>query len=372
MGNKNEEQKVLQKIRQEYDNSMGALALSREEMAAYFQIDQEMILRIIDLVTTTGKYELQNVSDGLTGEEVERLQIHSKYQRNYWLKGQLVPEEAKILLELGTLLAHPFNTRRKQIEIENRRVVGLDLRHQNLVHIPDSIGELTKLRTIILKDNRLKTLPESIGKLINLKTLDIENNQIVNQEEWIDKVRPLLKNLQYLWWSDSRGIRYNDSKQIPPPRPRVQFPRPRKPLPEGKSLESHLITVHLSTHEGFMIYNPSISVKEQHEKLIVGDIFRTEEDFGERATMIVEAGNRINAITFVVLDKENEFRDYNYFCNDLLIFIKKIEEIYFEELKDLIFQPKGAFSGIGTLIKDHFTDYHIGSFGDMLYRKSIK
>ena len=47
-----------------------------------------------------------------------------------------------------------------------------------LQRIPSSIGNLRKLRTLDLEENRLEGLPPEIGFLKELKTLTVQSNQL--------------------------------------------------------------------------------------------------------------------------------------------------------------------------------------------------
>ena len=124
---------------------------------------------------------------------------------------------------------------------------------------------------------------------------------------------------------------------------------------------------HLITDEGFSIYAQSFGATEQDQDM-VGSLLMALESFGkealregslskvgfgEGADMILESGIRVSAIAVVVLDKDNKEREEYNIRNDLLKFVKKIEEIYAEELNDPIFQ-KSIFSGVGTLISAYF------------------
>ncbi len=129
-----------------------------------------------------------------------------------------------------------------------------------------------------------------------------------------------------------------------------------------------LKAVYLIKEEGFVIYHQSFGVTEQDQDMVASLLMAlrsfgkealgeggslSKVDFGEGADMILEAGNRIVAIAVVVLDKEHKEREEYDIRKDLLRFVRKIEEIYSEELNDPIFQ-KSAFSGVATQIYQHF------------------
>jgi leucine-rich repeat protein SHOC2 len=58
------------------------------------------------------------------------------------------------------------------------RATRLDLGHQKLTLLPDSIGNISTLEELNLTDNHLIELPESIGSLTNLKELSLEDNYL--------------------------------------------------------------------------------------------------------------------------------------------------------------------------------------------------
>ena len=96
-----------------------------------------------------------------------------------------VPEE---LLKLG---------------VRNMNITSLDLSHENLTNLPESIGKLTKLNGLDLRDNRITKLPESIGKLTKLDMLDLRDNRITKLPESIGN----LKNLEHIHLSNNNLIK---------------------------------------------------------------------------------------------------------------------------------------------------------------------
>lgn len=67
----------------------------------------------------------------------------------------------------------------------------LDLSRLGISKIPDAIGNLTKLETLMLAENKIQTLPETIGLLTNLKTLYLFNNQLTALPESIGNLTKL-------------------------------------------------------------------------------------------------------------------------------------------------------------------------------------
>jgi len=67
----------------------------------------------------------------------------------------------------------------------------LDLRESNITHLPESIGQLTKLLWLDLSENNLISLPESIGSLIGLTELVLDGNNLTSLPESIGKLTGL-------------------------------------------------------------------------------------------------------------------------------------------------------------------------------------
>jgi len=82
----------------------------------------------------------------------------------------------------------------------------LDLSSQRIQTIPPTIGELTNLTHLILRDNDLNTLPDEIGELSNLRYLDVRNNNLTT----LNTVICQLVNLEYL------NLRHNLIMHVPP------------------------------------------------------------------------------------------------------------------------------------------------------------
>ena len=78
--------------------------------------------------------------------------------------------------------------------------IELDLRSMALTELPESIGQLTKLKKLALgidyskkdrKQNQLTTLPESLGQLTQLTSLDLSNNQLTTLPESLGQLMQL-------------------------------------------------------------------------------------------------------------------------------------------------------------------------------------
>ena len=55
--------------------------------------------------------------------------------------------------------------------------------------LPESIGNLTTLELLDVKDNQLTSLPTSIGNLIRLRWLYLNNNQLASLPESITNLK---------------------------------------------------------------------------------------------------------------------------------------------------------------------------------------
>lgn len=71
------------------------------------------------------------------------------------------------------------------------RADELTFRSNELTELPDSIGQLTNLRTLSLSSNRLTSLPESIGQLTQLRTLRLNSCPLTSLPESIGQLTNL-------------------------------------------------------------------------------------------------------------------------------------------------------------------------------------
>jgi hypothetical protein len=134
--------------------------------------------------------------------------------------------------------------------------------------------------------------------------------------------------------------------------------------------------VYFITDEGFTIYSQSFGATDRDEDM-VGSLILALQTFGkevmsenslqtvgfggtseggrdtEGTRMILEQGDRVNAIAFVILDKDSAEREEYNLRKDLLNIVKAVEDIFSEELSDPIFR-RGAFTGLETLINTSF------------------
>lgn len=80
------------------------------------------------------------------------------------------------------------------------RVIGLNLDYNGLAGaIPETLGQLNSLETLILGDNYFpRPIPETLGQLDNLKYLDLGDNYLPGP---IPETLGQLENLEHLWLS---------------------------------------------------------------------------------------------------------------------------------------------------------------------------
>jgi Leucine-rich repeat (LRR) protein len=97
-------------------------------------------------------------------------------------------------------------------EAKSSQKDSLCLAYMDLDELPESIGELTQLKDLILTGNHLTKLPESFGNLVNLRGLYLEHNHSVPNNQLIELPETVcqLKQLTVL------SIANNQLKSLPP------------------------------------------------------------------------------------------------------------------------------------------------------------
>ncbi|XP_074149789.1 E3 ubiquitin-protein ligase LRSAM1 isoform X5 [Sminthopsis crassicaudata] len=106
----------------------------------------------------------------------------------------LVPKSCN-LLNLGTI---------KVLDLHDNQLMALpdalgqlaslqvlNVEKNQLKCLPQSIGDLAQLQTLNVKDNKLKDLPDTLGELRSLRTLDISENLIQRLPQMLAHVRTL-------------------------------------------------------------------------------------------------------------------------------------------------------------------------------------
>lgn len=81
----------------------------------------------------------------------------------------------------------------------------LDLSHNQLYTLPENIGLLLQLETLLLRFNKIKILPDSMFHLVKLKKLDLSHNRL----RTIDNNFTSLESLEKL------DLSYNKLKMLP-------------------------------------------------------------------------------------------------------------------------------------------------------------
>jgi hypothetical protein len=71
----------------------------------------------------------------------------------------------------------------------------LDLGYNEIISIPEAIGQLSNLKELWLNKNQITSIPETIGQLSSLRELDLGYNEIIS----IPKAIGQLFNLRWLW-----------------------------------------------------------------------------------------------------------------------------------------------------------------------------
>ena len=79
----------------------------------------------------------------------------------------------------------------QELQWNNGRLIYLNLLDNQLTSLPESIGELSSLKTLYLTHNQLTSLPESIGELSSLETFAVVDNQLTSLPESISELSSL-------------------------------------------------------------------------------------------------------------------------------------------------------------------------------------
>lgn len=124
-------------------------------------------------------------SPHLSYDEIQALKDIEK------ILGKSIPKVDKIKwdeLQWGGGIITKYNTGFLE---EDSHIVGLCLHNNQLMRLPESIGNLKNLKQLELGRNLLIGLPESIGNLINLEILTILKNKITNLPDSIGNLKKL-------------------------------------------------------------------------------------------------------------------------------------------------------------------------------------
>jgi len=144
-----------------------------------FETDDEVKELFLD-----GKEILINGKTYVDGRIEERVKIDSQRRQRLREKFRVKPEQFKVLEELQKLLIKELPKEDEigwsdyGVKVENEEVLTLGLANCDLMRLPDDIGNLTSLKDLFVKYNKLTTLPNSIGKLKALKRVSFKNNQL--------------------------------------------------------------------------------------------------------------------------------------------------------------------------------------------------
>ena len=65
-------------------------------------------------------------------------------------------------------------------ELFPHALLRLDLQHNNLLELPEGIGQLILLREINVSNNRIQRIDPAVGRCIRLRTLNLSNNYVAS------------------------------------------------------------------------------------------------------------------------------------------------------------------------------------------------
>jgi len=90
-----------------------------------------------------------------------------------------------VIIVRDNLTSIPYNIK----YLTNLRI--LILNYNNIIRLPDTIGSLTNLQTLSIDNNNLIRLPESIGNLSNLKIIKLRYNRLTSLPDTIGNLQNL-------------------------------------------------------------------------------------------------------------------------------------------------------------------------------------
>jgi internalin A len=119
-----------------------------------------------------------------------------------YLEAERAIEEARHTGATVLNLSHNQLTSLPESITQLTNLQKLDLSNNQLMSLPESIAQLTNLQLLYLSGNQLTSLPESIAQLTNLQLLYLNGNQLISLPESIAQ----LTNLQSLYLSFNQLI----------------------------------------------------------------------------------------------------------------------------------------------------------------------
>uniref|UniRef100_UPI002636BAF0 leucine-rich repeat domain-containing protein n=1 Tax=uncultured Psychrobacter sp. TaxID=259303 RepID=UPI002636BAF0 len=168
------------------------------------------------LVSRGGRSSLNLTTDIIKSTKAARqanqLLVEDAWSQKIWkwadkfgITEDLIPRDRESLLALTSLNIESSCLIELWSMGRLTNLAALDVRNNILSELPESIGRLTNLESLIIGDNNLSELPESIGQLTNLWCLKIEDNNLSELPESIGR----LTNLEVL------DVRNNNLSELP-------------------------------------------------------------------------------------------------------------------------------------------------------------
>jgi len=142
-----------------------------------FAVIQELI-NINELPITVSNFVTSFCSiTGVDGEtRIEQINL-SGYSNEYKLL--FLPESIGNLTYLDSLVLYHHSITyfpESLMDIEN--LTRIRCSYCEIMEIPSNINQLTNLKTLLLRGNNISSIPEALGYLSNLEELDLTDNQI--------------------------------------------------------------------------------------------------------------------------------------------------------------------------------------------------
>jgi len=106
---------------------------------------------------------------------------------------KILAEEYEVLQQIyqGATSTPEIQYDQGYIKLENNRIICLDVVLQGITQLPDSIEQLTQLRSLDIGYNELEELPETIGQLTQLTEACFNNNSLERLPETIGQLTQL-------------------------------------------------------------------------------------------------------------------------------------------------------------------------------------
>ncbi len=193
------------KIRGWIEGKEGTVNMEKDMLVLGEEWNVEETKRKKELITEIAELEQKSYLIRIPSrlEQLLELSILTDQEEQQWkeYKSEIEVriEEAKVLQEIENQIKQKIP---KVDEInrqettgytmnKNNHVISLGIYEQDLVSLPETLGQLTNLKKLDLRWNKLTSLPETLGQLTNLKILYLLDNQLTSLPETLGQLTKL-------------------------------------------------------------------------------------------------------------------------------------------------------------------------------------